>query len=114
MYVSIAATSPLPGGVHLGFLSVTGLDACRGLPAASEGLDITFCLVSQLCSVIQEEKAVGDTGMENKNTLEICSLAEKSSLKDDRRLHSRNYEDGTRLSHLQAVNIHTDTLLVRE
>lgn len=65
--MSIAAASPIPGGVHLGFLSVTGLDACRGLPAASEGLDITLCLGSQLCSVIQEGETIGDAGMEKKN-----------------------------------------------
>lgn len=81
MYVSLAAASLIPGGVHLGFLSVTGLDACRGLPAASEGLDITLCLGSELCSVIQEGETIGDAGMEKKITLERFSLAEKSSLK---------------------------------
>lgn len=63
MYVSKAAASPIPGGVHLGFLSVTGLDACRGLPAASEGLDIT-CLAAELGSAIQEGETIGDAGME--------------------------------------------------
>lgn len=79
MYVSKAAASPIPGGVHLGFLSVTGLDACRGLPAASEGLDIT-CLAAELGSAIQEGETIGDAGME-KITSERCSLTEKSSFK---------------------------------
>lgn len=64
MYVSIDAASPIPGGVHFGFLFVTGLDACRGLPAASKGLDITFCLGSELSSIIQEGETIGDAGME--------------------------------------------------
>lgn len=76
MYVSRAAASPIPGGVHLGFLSLTGLDACRGLPAPPKGLDIIFCLGSELCSIIQEEETIGDAG--KIITLERCSLAEGS------------------------------------
>lgn len=74
MYVSIAAASAIPGGVHLGFLSVTGLDACRRLPAASDGLDITFCLSSELCSVVQEGETIGDAEMGKKKNFRKNAL----------------------------------------
>lgn len=44
---------------HLGFFSVTGLDACKGLPIGSEELDI--CVGSNFSSVTSEEGTTGDT-----------------------------------------------------
>lgn len=61
MYLFIVTILQVPGGIHLGFLSVTGLDVCRGLPTGSEELDITFCGSSDFCSIISEGEAIGVT-----------------------------------------------------
>lgn len=59
MYLFIVTISHVPGGIHLGFFSVTGLDACKGLPIGSEELDI--CVGSDFSSVISEGETTGDT-----------------------------------------------------
>lgn len=61
MYLFIVTISQVPGGIHLGFLSVTGLDVCKGLPTGSKELDVIFCVGSDFCSIVHEEETTGDT-----------------------------------------------------
>lgn len=61
MYLFIITILQVPGGIHLGFLSVTGLDVCKGLPTGSEELDIFFRVGSDFCSIIREGETTGDT-----------------------------------------------------
>lgn len=61
MYPFIVIILQVPGGIHLGFFCVTGLDVCRGFPTGSEELDIFFCVGSDFSSVIREGETTGDT-----------------------------------------------------
>jgi len=60
MYLFIVTILQVPGGIHFGFLSVTGLDVCKGFPTGSEQLDGIFCVGSDFCSVIREGETAGD------------------------------------------------------
>lgn len=65
-YLFIITILKVPGGIHLGFLSVTGLDVCRGLPTGPEELDIIFCVGSDFCSVLPKRETTDDTSLEIK------------------------------------------------